>query len=173
MERTRLLLIGIDGLRLDVLDLDRLPALQRSLDGVCSRMTMPVPTNSGPCWSTLLTGASVAEHGVLDNRFICSRLALHPDLLTLAFLADRGLVHVRRMEFGTLDGILGCVAAGMGVTLIPRVVAEPARRAGRVSVHGLPDRAGRAETVLVHRGDGQPSVAFARFAEQVRTAFPA
>jgi DNA-binding transcriptional LysR family regulator len=90
-----------------------------------------------------------------------------------AFLADRGLVHVRRMEFGTLDGILGCVAAGMGVTLIPRVVAEPARRAGRVSVHGLPDGAGRAETVLVHRGDGQPSVAFARFAEQVRTAFPA
>ena len=88
MERTRLLQIGIDGLRLDVLDLDRLPALQRMLGGACSRMTMPVPTISGPCWSTLLTGASVAQHGVLDNRFIGSRLALHPDLLTLAFLAD-------------------------------------------------------------------------------------
>jgi DNA-binding transcriptional LysR family regulator len=90
-----------------------------------------------------------------------------------AFLADRGLVHVRRMEFGTLDGILGCVAAGLGVTLIPRVVAEPAFRAGRVSVHALPDGAGRAETLLVRRADSQPSVAFARFAAQVRTAFPA
>ena len=88
MERTHLLLVGIDGLRLDVLDLGRLPALRRMLDGACSRMTMPEPTISGPCWSTLLTGASVQEHGVVDNRFIGSRLALHPDLLTLAFLAD-------------------------------------------------------------------------------------
>lgn len=89
------------------------------------------------------------------------------------FLARQGLVHVRRMEFGTLDGILGCVAAGLGVTLIPRVVAEPARRAGRVSVHPLPDGDGHAQTLLVHRRDRQPSAAFMRFAEQIRAAFPA
>ncbi|MDH3029911.1 LysR family transcriptional regulator [Methylobacterium fujisawaense] len=89
------------------------------------------------------------------------------------FLARQGLVHVRRMEFGTLDGILGCVAAGLGVTLIPRVVAEPARRAGRVSVHPLPDGDGHAQTLLVHRRDSQPSAAFMRFAEQIRAAFPA
>lgn len=89
------------------------------------------------------------------------------------FLARQGLVHVRRMEFGTLDGILGCVAAGLGVTLIPRVVAEPARRAGRISVHPLPDGDGRAQTLLVHRRDSQPSAAFMRFAEQIRAAFPA
>jgi DNA-binding transcriptional LysR family regulator len=89
------------------------------------------------------------------------------------FLARQGLVHVRRMEFGTLDGILGCVAAGLGVTLIPRVVAEPARRAGRVSVHPLPDGDGHAQTLLVHRRDSQPSAAFVRFAEQIRAAFPA
>ena len=77
------------------------------------------------------------------------------------------------MEFGTLDGILGCVAAGLGVTLIPRVVAEPARRAGRVSVHPLPDGDGHAQTLLVHRRDSQPSAAFMRFAEQIRAAFPA
>ncbi len=88
MERTHLLLIGVDGLRLDVLDLADLPALRRMLDGACTSMTMPAPTISGPCWSTLLTGASVEQHGVVDNRFIGSRLALHPDLLTLAFLAD-------------------------------------------------------------------------------------
>lgn len=85
---TRLLLVGIDGLRLDVLDLRRLPALGRMLDGACSAMTMPAPTISGPGWSTLLTGATHAEHGVVDNRFIGHRLALHPDLLTRAWLAD-------------------------------------------------------------------------------------
>ena len=28
------------------------------------------------------------------------------------------------MELGTLDGILGCVAAGMGTTMMPRAVVE-------------------------------------------------
>lgn len=83
-----LLLIGVDGLRLDVLDLDRLPHLASLLAGDVTRMTMPVPTISGPGWSTLLTGASHAEHGVVDNRFIGSRLAAHPDLLSRAFFAD-------------------------------------------------------------------------------------
>lgn len=85
-----LLLIGVDGLRLDVLDLARLPHLAFLLAGEVTRMTMPVPTISGPGWSTLLTGASHAEHGVVDNRFIGSRLAAHPDLLTRAFFADPG-----------------------------------------------------------------------------------
>ncbi|SEH94585.1 DNA-binding transcriptional regulator, LysR family [Methylobacterium sp. 275MFSha3.1] len=89
-----------------------------------------------------------------------------------AFLARQGLVHVRRMEFGTLDGILGCVAAGLGVTLVPRAVAAPAHRAGRVSIHPVPDGDGHAPTLVVHRADDRPSAAFARFAEQVRTALP-
>ena len=29
-----------------------------------------------------------------------------------------------RFEFGTLDGMIGCVAADMGVTLLPRAVVE-------------------------------------------------
>lgn len=88
MPRLHLLLIGVDGLRLDALDTARLPALARLLGGETTRMTMPVPTISGPGWSTLLTGASPAEHGVVDNRFLGSRLALFPDLLTRAFHAD-------------------------------------------------------------------------------------
>lgn len=83
-----LLLVGIDGLRLDVLDLGRLPHLSTLLDGAVTRMAMPVPTISGPCWSTLLTGASIDEHGVLDNRFVGGRLPLFPDLLSRALFVD-------------------------------------------------------------------------------------
>ena len=36
-----------------------------------------------------------------------------------ALLAARGAFGVRRLEFGTLDGIIGCVGAGVGVTLLP------------------------------------------------------
>ena len=39
-------------------------------------------------------------------------------------LAEFGWPSALRLEFGTLDGIIGCVAADMGVTLLPRAVVE-------------------------------------------------
>ncbi|MGX1675899.1 LysR substrate-binding domain-containing protein [Streptomyces sp. NPDC055400] len=41
-----------------------------------------------------------------------------------SILHARGAVGVRCTEFGTLDGILGCVGAGMGVSLLPAAVVE-------------------------------------------------
>jgi DNA-binding transcriptional LysR family regulator len=35
-------------------------------------------------------------------------------------LQSRGARTIRVMEFGTLDGILGCTGAGLGVTMLPR-----------------------------------------------------
>ena len=88
-DRPHLLLVGIDGLRLDLATAARMPHLRALMErGSTSRMTMAVPTISGPGWATLLTGASHAEHGVVDNRFIGSRLSAFPDLLSLAFFAD-------------------------------------------------------------------------------------
>ncbi len=37
---------------------------------------------------------------------------------------DEGLVVSAKMEFGSLDSILGFIAAGMGITLLPRSVVE-------------------------------------------------
>lgn len=107
--------------------------------------------------------ASRREARVLVFRTGCSyRLRLE------AFLAAHGLMHVRRMEFGTLDGIVGCVEAGMGVSLLPRIVAAPLQRTGRVSVHPLPDGSGSARTLLVHRKDSLLTAAFERFLEHTR-----
>jgi len=72
---------------------------------------------------------------------------------------------VRRLEFGTLDGILGCVSAGLGITLLPRAVAAPTAAAGQVALHALPDRSGFTWTVFVRRRDGFLSSALARFIE--------
>lgn len=89
MERLHLLLVGIDGLRVDLATEERAPHLRSLMGrGTTTRMTMPAPTISGPGWATLLTGASHAEHGVVDNGFVGSRLAAIPDLLSRAFFAD-------------------------------------------------------------------------------------
>jgi DNA-binding transcriptional LysR family regulator len=56
-----------------------------------------------------------------------------------------------RFELGTLDGMIGCVAAGMGVTLLPRLVAERSDLAGHVSIHTLKPSQARVDTLFVHR----------------------
>ncbi|QYU66815.1 LysR family transcriptional regulator [Leptolyngbya sp. 15MV] len=69
-----------------------------------------------------------------------------------AILVAAGRPDLRRIEFGTWDGILGCVAADVGIALVPRVALE---RAGglRVRAHPLPVRHARIATVFIHRRD--------------------
>jgi DNA-binding transcriptional LysR family regulator len=83
---------------------------------------------------------------------------------------DRGIPRAGVMEFGTLDGILGCVAAGMGVTLLPRVVVEGSRQPG-LRMHRLPPAEAQVDTVFVRRRDTFASPALERFLEVARQAW--
>jgi len=53
-----------------------------------------------------------------------------------------------RFELGTLDGMIGCVAAGMGVTLLPRAVVG---RNDSVSIHALGAAQSKVETLFITR----------------------
>jgi DNA-binding transcriptional LysR family regulator len=68
-------------------------------------------------------------------------------------LAARGLVDVRILEFGSLDAIIGCVSAGIGITLLPRSVVADAARAGEVMLHELPPHDAMVDTLFIHRRD--------------------
>ncbi len=83
-------------------------------------------------------------------------------------LASRGMVAARVLEFGMLDAIIGCVAAGIGVTLLPRVVVEPARHAGLIALHDLPPEESRVSTVFVRRKDAFVSAALAGFIQRCK-----
>ncbi|SDD64755.1 Type I phosphodiesterase / nucleotide pyrophosphatase [Rhodococcus tukisamuensis] len=89
--RRKVCLFGVDGVRADIALTERgMPWLAELADaGRRHEMTVEPPTLSGPSWSTILTGASYPEHGVLDNSFVGKRLAAHPDLLSRAFYADQ------------------------------------------------------------------------------------
>ncbi|CAM3431579.1 LysR family transcriptional regulator [Bordetella sputigena] len=78
-------------------------------------------------------------------------------------LASMGVVAAQPLEFGSLDAIIGCVAAGVGVTLLPKGVVASAFEAGRVSIHRLPPEQARAETLFVRRMDGYVSSALTAF----------
>ncbi|MBS1693395.1 MAG: LysR family transcriptional regulator [Actinobacteria bacterium] len=76
---------------------------------------------------------------------------------------DRGLPDPEVVEFGTLEGILGCVAAGMGMTLLPLEVVKGSPAAAGLRVHHLSPAESRVETVFVRRADAVMTPALSRF----------
>ena len=67
-------------------------------------------------------------------------------------LASQGITATHVMEFGTLDAILGCVAAGMGHALLPKVVVQALQPRFGVHLCALPaalQRIAQVDTCLV------------------------
>jgi LysR family transcriptional regulator, cell division regulator len=69
------------------------------------------------------------------------------------FLAARGLTLVNQLEMGTLEGIIGCVSAGLGITMMPFSVVQAYAKRREVAVHRLAPPDARVETVFITRRD--------------------
>ena len=67
------------------------------------------------------------------------------------------------LEFGSLDAIVSCVSAGVGVTLLPKALVAGAWKDGRVAVHEIPSDLSRVETLFIQRSDAYVSSAMAAF----------
>ncbi|RFU87126.1 phosphodiesterase [Streptomyces triticagri] len=87
----RVLVVGIDGVRLDTLAGVPTPQLDSV---VTAGFLAPVdiapgtPTMSGPCWATIVTGVRVDKHAVWGNDLTGNRLAVFPDFTTRLNLQD-------------------------------------------------------------------------------------
>jgi predicted AlkP superfamily pyrophosphatase or phosphodiesterase len=81
------LVIGVDGVRFDLLGPDSTPCVWEFGQGgflAAVGIDVATPTLSGPCWATIATGTGVAGHGITGNDLTGHRLADHPDFLTRA-----------------------------------------------------------------------------------------
>ena len=78
-------------------------------------------------------------------------------------LTDFGWPSADRFELGTLDGMIGCVAAGMGVTVLPRAVVERSKQREDVSVHALDAPWSRVGTLFIQRRSGHQYSALGGF----------
>jgi DNA-binding transcriptional LysR family regulator len=85
-------------------------------------------------------------------------------------LAKRGVVGLRHLEFGTLEAIYGSVAAGLGITLLPKTLIGSIWRDGRVAVHEMPPDEARVDTIFVRRRDAFMSSALKAFLKAARPA---
>ncbi|MEV4876245.1 HAD-IA family hydrolase [Streptomyces cyaneofuscatus] len=81
----RVLVVGIDGVRLDTLARVATPHLDTVTEaGFLAPVTVAesTPTMSGPCWATIVTGVRVTKHAVWSNDFSGHRLGVFPDFTT-------------------------------------------------------------------------------------------
>jgi len=84
------------------------------------------------------------------------------------WLSTEGILPVKVMEFGSLEAILGCVKAGLGVTLIPESVAERLDPEQDLHRHNIPGQFGKVKTLFVYRHTLVQSAPFQRFLELVQ-----
>ena len=70
---------------------------------------------------------------------------------------------LRQLEMGTLEGIIGCVSAGLGITMMPFSVVERPVKRGEVAIHRLAPDDARLETVFIMRRDMIRSPALEEF----------
>lgn len=69
------------------------------------------------------------------------------------------------MEFGTLDGILGCVSVGLGWTLMPRRIVEQSRHAAELVITSVPPDIGHVPTGLIRLREAPPLAALRTLAD--------
>jgi len=113
---------------------------------------------SSPAFASLDEALAGREVKILVFRDGCSYRARFEELLK-----KHGVLRVRELEFGTVDGILGCTAAGLGLSFLPRAVAERAWREGQIKLHPLPPSQGRVATMFIHRRDAFLSASLKHF----------
>jgi predicted AlkP superfamily pyrophosphatase or phosphodiesterase len=80
----KVLLIGLDGVRPDVLAEVSTPNIDAlAAEGAFTpHARTGMPSVSGPGWSSMLNGVWPEKHGVVDNDFTGKRYDLYPDFLT-------------------------------------------------------------------------------------------
>lgn len=83
----------------------------------------------------------------------------------------KGIMPVKIMEFGTLEGILGCIHAGLGVSLLPRSVFERAMVQYNLRSHNISDKSYITPTLFIRRKDTYETAAMSEFIQISKKRF--
>jgi LysR family transcriptional regulator, cell division regulator len=122
----------------------------------------------------ILTAPSITSFEALsgkpDLKIVVLKAGCFYRLQLEAMLARRGIVGTRLLEFGTIEAIIACVSAGVGVTLLPRALLGSVWERGRLRVHPLPNDEGQVETVFIRHREAYASGALRAFMEMARPA---
>lgn len=106
---------------------------------------------------------------VQDLKTIVFRLGCSYRQRLESLLAEMGILTATPLEFGSMDAIIACVAAGIGITLLPRGVVSNAAERGIVAIHKIAPEKAHVETLFIRRHDAYMSSAMQAFIEIARS----
>ena len=66
---------------------------------------------------------------------------------------EKGLGFKTKMELGSADGIIKCVSAGMGVSILPLSLVEDLSESGEISIHRIGKKLASVPILFVRRKD--------------------
>ncbi|OMF86647.1 LysR family transcriptional regulator [Paenibacillus sp. FSL R7-0273] len=89
-----------------------------------------------------------------------------------AWLREDGLKLGKVMEFGTMEGLMACVRAGIGYAVLPVSYFKRMNITQGISCHPFPDRYAEVPTVFIRRRDLYMTSAFREFIEVVKVHLP-
>ena len=84
------------------------------------------------------------------------------------WLHKSGLIPYRIMEFSTIETIIGCVSAGMGITFLPRSVLSGNLATDKIAIHTLPADVAHVTTRFLRRKDSVEPKTLSAFRDVVR-----
>ncbi|MCM3699475.1 LysR family transcriptional regulator [Paenibacillus macerans] len=79
------------------------------------------------------------------------------------WLHSQGIIPAKIMELGTLEGILGCIHAGLGVSLLPRSVVERAMVQYNLRSQAISEEFYKTPTLFIRRKDTYETAAMSEF----------
>lgn len=134
------------------------------------------------------------QEKVIDEELVLVTPASHPPITSLSevnlrtllvfrsgcsyraklhqLLHEHGVLPVKMMEFGTLETIIGCVSAGLGISLLPRSIVAQHEQQGTIRCH-TPEESLIVTTVFIRRKDALITSAFEAFLTEMRVYFTA
>ncbi|QJX03352.1 hypothetical protein HML84_15605 [Alcanivorax sp. IO_7] len=100
------------------------------------------------CWSAAAPGELPGRADLARTPFLAFRSGCGYRTTIEVLLADLKVAAPRIHEFGSLDAIVGCVGAGMGLALLPASTVDQYRRRHTLHTLDLPGDRGRVTTMI-------------------------
>ncbi|AIQ62344.1 hypothetical protein PSTEL_03730 [Paenibacillus stellifer] len=88
------------------------------------------------------------------------------------WLRDEGYRLANVMQFGTMEGLLGCVKAGIGYAVLPVSYYNKLNVKDGIRCYPFPERYGEVPTVFIRRRDLYMTSAFQQFIEELKEQLP-
>jgi len=121
-------------------------------------------------WPSMASPSSLAAQGPLAVFTFREGCSYRQRLLD--WLRASGVPIARINEFGTFEAIVGCIAAGMGVGLLPKSVLGAHLAAGTLRTHPTPANVANAQTLLIWHRERSRHMAREAFVDCLLTQFP-